>query len=98
MIATILSASLVAFDCQTAVCMLDSYCCDVEWDLICNMTAYWNCPCRADFTADGKVDGQDLAVLLSNWSAQNTIADIEVDGFVNGADLCALLNSWGNCE
>jgi len=56
---------------------------------------------------DGKVDGTDLAYLLSLWgSSAPSLADIAsgdtfgfpTDGIVSGADLATLLNSWGECS
>lgn len=51
----------------------------------------------ADFNADGRVDGFDLATILAAWGpgAQCLAADLDGDGFVNGADLAMLLARWG---
>ncbi|MEY3025595.1 MAG: hypothetical protein RLZZ238_492 [Planctomycetota bacterium] len=47
----------------------------------------------SDLTGDGKVNAEDLAVLLSSWGTSGS-ADITGDGTVNGADLGVLLSSW----
>lgn len=49
-----------------------------------------------DFNHDGKVDGQDLSLLLSNWgSTTRPVEDINQDGTVNLTDLGILLSNWG---
>jgi hypothetical protein len=53
----------------------------------------------ADFNCDGLVDGQDLAVLLTNWGncpdmIPGCLGDITLDGFIDSADLAELLNDW----
>jgi uncharacterized membrane protein len=55
--------------------------------------------CPGDLFVDGKVDGADLGVLLSQWGpvSQATVSDINGDGVVNGADLGMLLANWGAC-
>ncbi|MBL9118876.1 MAG: hypothetical protein JNL80_03045 [Phycisphaerae bacterium] len=53
-------------------------------------------PCPADLTADGAVDGADLATLLGNW-ANGGVADFDRSGAVDGADLATLLGAWGPC-
>jgi len=51
---------------------------------------------RADFNNDSKVDGADLATLLSVWDTDGgeTCADLNEDGVVNGADMAFLLANW----
>jgi formylglycine-generating enzyme required for sulfatase activity len=59
--------------------------------------------CTGDIVADGKVDGGDLGVLLSNWgpvvptSPASVASDIDGNGQINGADLGLLLSNWGYC-
>ncbi|HMN95849.1 MAG TPA: IPT/TIG domain-containing protein [Phycisphaerales bacterium] len=53
-------------------------------------------PCPADLTADGKVDGADLGILLANWNGFGA-GDLDQNGLVDGADLGTLLGSWGDC-
>ena len=50
-----------------------------------------------DLNADGQVDGQDLATLLSDWGCQGTgcIGDVNGDLRVDGADLAGILANWG---
>ena len=50
---------------------------------------------REDLNGDGRVDGADLSILLSEWGTPSAVADIDADGFVNGADLAMLLSAWG---
>jgi hypothetical protein len=56
-------------------------------------------PCVADIFADGRVDGADLAVLLTRWGAADAsgLGDLDGDGLVAGADLAIMLSSWGPC-
>ena len=51
----------------------------------------------ADFNADGRVDGFDLAFLLAGWGAVAPCeaVDLDGDGMVNGGDLALLLARWG---
>ena len=55
---------------------------------------------RSDFSADGQVDGNDLAVLLASWGQSGLgqeRPDLNDDGSIDGADLAILLNAWGPC-
>lgn len=54
--------------------------------------------CMSDLSSplDGQVSGDDLAILLSNWSNSGR-SDINRDGFTDASDLGILLNSWGSC-
>jgi hypothetical protein len=55
---------------------------------------------RSDFSADGEVDGHDLAVLLAFWGQSGLgleRPDLNDDGSIDGADLAILLNAWGPC-
>lgn len=51
----------------------------------------------ADFNADGRVDGFDLAFMLAGWGAVQPCeaVDLDGDGMVNGGDLAVLLARWG---
>ena len=54
-------------------------------------------PGLADMNGDGFVNGNDLAILLTQWgvcSKCNCIADFNNDCNVNGNDLAFLLTSW----
>jgi formylglycine-generating enzyme required for sulfatase activity len=59
--------------------------------------------CIGDVVADGRVDGGDLGVMLSNWGPVDPTnpfsqaCDIDGNGQVNGADLGLLLSNWGSC-
>lgn len=48
----------------------------------------------ADLNGDGRVDGLDLATLLSNWGGAGA-GDVDGDGQIGGSDLAALLGAWG---
>jgi len=54
--------------------------------------------CLADLTQNDQVDGQDLALLLSDWGNSFSSADQNGDGQVNGADLSILIGAWGLCS
>ena len=46
---------------------------------------------------DGRIDGQDLAVLLNAWGTADPAANVDCTGLVDGADLAEILNAWGDC-
>ena len=48
----------------------------------------------ADINADGRVDANDLALMLGSWGATGGPADIDRDGIVGGSDLSVLLGGW----
>ncbi len=54
--------------------------------------------CPADLTGNGSVDGDDLAILLTNWGAPSALFDLNGDGVVGGEDLTILLVNWGACK
>jgi hypothetical protein len=53
---------------------------------------------RADLNGDGRVDSQDLTLLLAEWGAaergSSPRGDIDGDGRVDGRDLSALVAAW----
>jgi len=53
----------------------------------------------ADLYTNGRIDGADLAALLSEWGplTPTTHSDFNHDGLVNGSDLAFLLSNWGPC-
>jgi hypothetical protein len=56
--------------------------------------------CRdVDLYRNGRIDGADLAALLSEWGPVTpaTNSDFDLDGLVNGSDLAFLLANWGPC-
>jgi hypothetical protein len=56
--------------------------------------------CAGDLVRDGRVDGVDLAAVLSNWGLSEGAAlnaDANCDGVVDGQDLATVLGSWGKC-
>ena len=56
-------------------------------------------PCIGDLYRNGRIDGADLGILLSEWGLVNptTQSDLNYDGRVDGADLGSLLSNWGPC-
>lgn len=49
-----------------------------------------------DLNQDGKVDGQDLSILMSSWGSNDSLKDINRDGKVDAADMSLLLSEWGS--
>ena len=47
-----------------------------------------------DLNGDGRIDGEDLTLLLGVWGTDNALADIDDDGEVGGSDLTILLGQW----
>jgi hypothetical protein len=78
----------------------------------CSMPAEWILPryqsgvvrytfCRADFDANGSIDGGDIAVLLAEFGSYIYFAqrvDLDDSGEVDAADLAILLLDWGSCD
>ena len=57
--------------------------------------------CDADLDGDGRVDGADLTMLLSEFGSDGTGvfgSDMDGDGRVDGSDLTMLLGEWGGCD
>ncbi len=84
--------------CCSAVCAIDSYCCNNSWDSICANEARVMCKqcCATDLNFDGITDAADLSILLSGWGGSG--GDCNGDGTTNAADLAQLLNAWGPCS
>ncbi len=92
--------------CQDAVCSVDPFCCQVNWDVTCCDEAAMICVdlcdssgtggshLRGDLNGDGVIDGADLGILLSGWGSSGP-GDLNGDGVVDGADLGILLGNWG---
>ena len=57
------------------------------------------CECIGDLYVNGRVDGADLGIMLSDWGpvTPTTVADLDRNGVVSGADLGILLGRWGPC-
>ena len=53
-----------------------------------------------DLYNNGRIDGADLAALLSEWgpSTPTTRSDFDHDGVVDGSDLSKILGFWGPCQ
>ena len=54
------------------------------------------CGPAGDLNLDGRVSGEDLTALLSQWgtSGSKASADLNCDGVVSGADISVLLANW----
>jgi hypothetical protein len=68
------SPSCDSASCCSAVCSVDAFCCNSQWDAICVQEAYLYCapppacpPNDPDLDGNGVIDGGDLAILLSQW-------------------------------
>ena len=54
--------------------------------------------CAGNLTADNRVDGEDLGLMLAAWGpCVGCAADLDGNGVVDGADLGQLLAAWGVC-
>jgi uncharacterized membrane protein len=55
--------------------------------------------CPGDLFVDGRVNGADLGVLLSQWgtASNSEVGDIDANGVVDADDLGVLLAKWGTC-
>ena len=51
--------------------------------------------CLADFSGDGQVSGEDLAILLGAWGGNAPERDLTGDEIVDGQDLAVVLGAWG---
>ncbi|MFM2164845.1 MAG: Dockerin type domain [Planctomycetota bacterium] len=51
-------------------------------------------PNPADVNGDGRVDAQDIAIVLNAWGTADGAADIDGSGMVDAADLAAVLSGW----
>lgn len=47
-----------------------------------------------DLNNDGRISGNDLALLLGYWGTSGPMGDLDFDGSVGGSDLALLLSSW----
>jgi hypothetical protein len=56
--------------------------------------------CVADLNWDARVDGVDLATVLSNWGpcTYGCNSDINGDSRIDGIDLANVLSNWGPCQ
>ena len=51
-------------------------------------------PIAGDANVDGIVNGQDIALVASNWLAPGPTADVNHDGIVNGQDIALMASNW----
>ena len=56
--------------------------------------AWFRRAAAADANWDGKVDGLDLAIVLSAWGTDLAIADLNGDNTIDGLDLAVILANW----
>jgi hypothetical protein len=56
-------------------------------------------PCTADFNDDGGIDGADVELYFSRWSAGDCRADLSGDGGIDGTDIDVFFALWvgGGC-
>ena len=55
--------------------------------------------CQADIAgADGRVDAEDLGMMLAAIGGDEPAADLNHDGWVDGTDLGILMLAWGSCD
>ncbi|RMH27320.1 MAG: hypothetical protein D6693_05580 [Planctomycetota bacterium] len=47
-----------------------------------------------DLNNDGRVDGADITVILSNWGQTGVAGDTNNDGVIDGADITVVLNNF----
>lgn len=65
----------------------------------------WYESCNGDFNLDGKINGIDLGMLLSEWAAEQvplTLPNLcmnikKIDPVIDGTQLLELLERWGDC-
>jgi hypothetical protein len=80
--------------CCRAVCDLDAYCCETEWDAACAAQAIALCTTSGDVDGDGVVGAVDLAIVLNTWGQSGVAADVDGSGSVDAGDLAAVLSNW----
>ena len=88
-------------DCCIRVCEIDPFCCETSWDSNCARSAAFRCFgwCQGDFNFDGKVEGGDLGILISEWGSESAeLEDLNDDLIVDGADFGIFLGNWGECD
>jgi len=62
-----------------------------------NGTVVYKTVLNADANADGIVNGQDIALVASNWLHTGTPSgDVNYDGIVNGQDIALIASNWLN--
>ncbi len=82
--------------CQT-ICIVDTFCCNTEWDARCATAAVDNCAvcCPADLSLDRVIGPIDLALLLWGWGTD--WGDVDGDGETGASDMTRVLADWGPC-
>lgn len=82
--------------CCKTVCIEDPFCCIVSWDESCVEAQATACEAamECDLNGDGRVDGADLGLLLSDWGSSDSEADLDGSGLVDGGDLGLILAFW----
>jgi CSLREA domain-containing protein len=86
--------------CCAAVCALDDFCCNTNWDVFCAELARANCTlaCLADcaLPVDGVIDVTDLLQVLGDWGSPGP-CDTDDNGAIDVTDLLEVLGGWGPC-
>ena len=47
-----------------------------------------------DLDGDGRVNGEELLIVLAWWGTSNPLGDVDGDGMVDGADVLVVLGAW----
>ncbi len=76
------TAGCIDATCCTTVCEIDSYCCDVAWDLTCAFEAEMDCEVLVAFCP-----GESLA----DGSVASLGGDLDGDGILDGCDNCPVV-------
>ncbi len=85
--------------CCKKICLIDPFCCDIQWDGICAGEAFdlcentcpWDC---GDFNGD--VGIVDFLAMLGGWGGPGP-CDFDGGGVVDITDFLNLLAHWGLC-
>jgi hypothetical protein len=85
-------------DCCEAVCEIDPFCCDIQWDSICANEAGSLCPQddTGDINGDGSVNVNDLVLVVLDWGCQGDgcKGDADGNGVTNVNDLVLVILNW----
>lgn len=65
-----------------------------QLDLGLEIVVEGDAPRPGDLNGDGRVDGEDLALLLGAWNTSTY--DLDGDDIVSGSDLAIVLGDWGD--
>ena len=82
--------------CCGAVCSVDPFCCQVQWDVICVNEAGSLCA-NLPVCGNGLCENGEDATNCPADCGPACVGDITGDGLVNVSDLLSVINSWGPC-